>query len=76
VKVVHVARNPMEAQLVAGFLRSRGIEAFVENESLWNVRGEVPMDAGSAPTVLVRDSDHARAVQLLGEHPPGGASRR
>lgn len=75
-KVVHVAQNPMEAELVAGFLRSRGVEAFVANGNLWSVRGEVPMDSGSAPTVSVRDSDHARALQLLGEDLPGGACRR
>jgi len=76
VKLVHVARNPAEAHLVAGFLNSQGVEAFVDNENLWAVRGEIPLDAGSAPSVFVRDEDHARARQLLGEGFAGGACRR
>ena len=67
-QLVHVAKNLIEAHLVAGFLESAGIEAFVDNEMLQGVRVEVGMDASSAPRVFVRDEDHARAVQLLADH--------
>ncbi|MCE9637668.1 MAG: DUF2007 domain-containing protein [Planctomycetes bacterium] len=75
-RLLYVAKNLMDAHLVAGLLESNGIQAYVGNESLWGVRGEVGMDAGSAPNVSVRDEDHARAKQLLGEDLPGGACRR
>ena len=76
VKVVHVADNPFQANLVAGLLRSHGIEAFVGNEASFNVRGEIPMTADTLPQVVVADADYARAKQVLGEDRPGGACRR
>ena len=72
--VLRTAQSPMEAELIAGFLRSAGIDAFVDNVNLWTVRGEVAMDAGSLPRVLVRDADHARAAELLAQGTPGGAT--
>ena len=74
--LVHVGRNPLEAHVVAEFLKDRGIQAFVDNECLWGVRGEMAMDAGSAPRVFVRDEDHARARQLLAERWAAGAADR
>lgn len=76
VKLLHAARNPLEAHLVAEFLKENGVPAFVENECLWGVRGEMAMDLGSAPRVLVRDEDHAKAAALLAERWAGGASDR
>ena len=75
-KVVLVAANPFQAHLVAGLLRSNGIEAAVGNEASFNVRGEIPMTPGTLPQVLVSDADYARAKQVLGEDRPGGACRR
>ena len=76
VKVVHVAENPFQANLVAGLLRSHGIPAFVGNEATFGVLGEVPLSEGTLPQVVVADSDFARARQVLGEDRPGGACRR
>jgi len=67
VQVVHVAESLIQAQLVLGFLRAHGIEAWLENEALWGVRGEVGFDRASAPKVLVRDGDHERAAALVAE---------
>lgn len=75
-KTVLVAKDPMEAHLIAGFLASRGIEAFVQGEMLFGVRAEIGMGSSSAPTVEVRDEDHLRARQALGERLPGGACNR
>lgn len=75
-KTVHVARNPLEAELMVGFLQAHGVEAWAEGQDLWAVRGEVAMDAASAPRVVVRDGDHERASALLGQHLPGGACNR
>lgn len=74
-RTVHVARNLAEAHLIAGFLGANGVEAFVTNENLWAVRGEIPMDASTAPGVVVRDGDHDRAKALLGERLAGGSCR-
>lgn len=73
---LYVAKDLMDAHLMAGLLEANGIQAYVGNELLQGVRPEVGMDAGSSPTVFVRDEDHARAKQLLGEDLPGGACRR
>ena len=75
-KVVHVAENPFQANLVAGLLRSHGIEAFVGNEAAFNVRGEIPMTMDTLPQVVVADADYVRAKQVLGEDHRGGACRR
>ena len=75
-KVVHVAQDPMNAHLIAGFLMSRGVQAFVGNEAIFGVLGEVGFGSGSKPTVSVADGDYVKAKQLLGEDLPGGACRR
>lgn len=73
---LYVAKDLVDAHLMAGLLEANGIKAYVGNEMLQGARPEFAMDAGSAPTVFVRDEDHARAKQLLGEDLPGGACRR
>lgn len=75
-RTVLVARDPIQAHLVAGLLRERGIACEVVGEMAWTARGEAPADASTAPCVVVGDSDHARAMQVLGEDLPGGACRR
>lgn len=75
-RIVHVANDLMSAHLVAGLLRSRGIEAFVGNDATAALGGALAISEGALPTVFVSDADHARAKQALGEDLPGGACRR
>jgi Putative prokaryotic signal transducing protein len=66
---VYVAADPLDAHLVRGFLESHGIEAIVRGETLFAVRGEVPMTAETLPTVWVVHEDAvARARDLINEY--------
>ena len=62
---VFVAQHPTEAHMVVGLLASRGIGAEVHGESLFSVRGEVPVTPATLPTVWVlndTDAESARAI--------------
>jgi hypothetical protein len=68
---VFVAQHPTEAHLVAGLLASQGIGAEVLNESLFSVRGEVPVTPETLPTVwVVNDQDAEAALAILRDPPP------
>jgi hypothetical protein len=65
-KQVFVAQHPTEAHLVKGVLAAEGIEAEVQGESLFSVRGETPATADTLPTVwVVDDADASRAESIL-----------
>jgi hypothetical protein len=65
-KQVFVAQHPTEAHLVKGVLAAEGIEAVVQGESLFSVRGEAPATADTLPTVwVVDDADAPGAESLL-----------
>ncbi len=64
-KLVYLARNPLDAQVVRGALESRGIETQVRGESLWGVRGALPVSADTAPSVWVSDADEEAALNLI-----------
>ena len=63
-KPVFSARDPVEAHLLRAVLESDGIEATVQGEFLYLVRGGVPFDHHTAPSVWVADDqvDRARTV--------------
>jgi hypothetical protein len=64
VKQVYLAQNPIEASLLVDLLGGEGIEAVVQGEHLYAIRGIVPM---SYPTVWVVDDEQyeqARALAL------------
>ena len=70
-KKVYTAENPAEAHLVAGLLEEEGIQCAVEGDLLTGARMALAMDSATLPTVLVRDEDAARAIQLIAErHAP------
>lgn len=57
------AANPMEAELLVGLLRQRGIEAGLRSQGLMGGIGELPMDALHTPVwVAPAELDNARAV--------------
>lgn len=57
------AANPMEAELLVGLLRQRGIEAGLRSQGLMGGIGELPMDALHTPVwVAPAQLGNARAV--------------
>jgi len=61
VKPIFSARDPVEAHLLRAVLGSEGIAATVHGEFLYLVRGGVPFDNHTAPSVWVSDEDVDRA---------------
>jgi len=69
VKQVYLAENPIEAHIVVDLLQAAGIEAVVQGENLFAIRGAVPI---SYPTVWVLDdNDYDRARELALEYDRG-----
>jgi len=66
VKRVYIAANPADAYLVKGILEGENINAVVQGEYLWNIRGEVPITPETSPSVWVVDeSDYERPMEVL-----------
>ena len=65
-KRVYIAANPADAHLVKGILEGENIEAVVQGEYLFNIRGEVPVTPETSPSVwVVNESDYERALEVL-----------
>jgi hypothetical protein len=65
-KRVYVARTPVEAEFVRGFLESAGVPVSVRGEHLFTLRGLVPVTEDTLPGVWVtEDEDFERATALL-----------
>ncbi|MCG8409607.1 MAG: DUF2007 domain-containing protein [Phycisphaerales bacterium] len=65
---IYSAETPLDAQLIRGLLNHEGIEAVVQGESLWTVRGELPFTTETSPSVWVREENAERARELIDEH--------
>jgi hypothetical protein len=63
--MVFSARDPVEAHLLRAVLQSEGIEATVQGEYLFLVRGGVPFDGSTTPSVWVDDEDVDRARTVV-----------
>lgn len=65
-KRVYEAADPADAYLLKGLLDAADIEAVVQGEFLWGVRGDVPVPPAASPSVWVlQDSDYERAMELV-----------
>ena len=64
-KKVYLAQDLSDAHLLKGFLEGEGIEAEVQGESLWKLRGEIPITDDTSPSVWVPDADYDRAMELV-----------
>ena len=65
-KKVYVARDLSDAHLLKGFLKGENIEAEVQGESLWKLRGEIPITEDTNPAVwVIHDADYDRAMELV-----------
>lgn len=68
-KKIYTAPNPAEAHLVRGLLESYGIHSEVRGESLFSVRGELPMFGETSPTVWVLlEKDVPEAIKIIQEY--------
>ena len=68
-KQVFVAQHPTEAHFIRGLLEADGIEAQVQGESLFGIRGDGPWTPDTLPSVWVlNESDAPRALALLAEY--------
>jgi Putative prokaryotic signal transducing protein len=63
-RVIYVAANAQQAQLLAGALEEEGITAFVSNAALQTALGGVPPGFDTAPRVLVDGVHAARAREI------------
>lgn len=52
---VYIAQHPTDAHYVKGLLETLHIECFVKGETLFSVRGEVPIIDETAPSVWIFD---------------------
>ncbi len=64
---VYSASTPTEAHMIQGFLETAGITAFVQGDALFGVRGGVPMNSETAPSVWVADADFEQASTLVAD---------
>lgn len=63
---VYLAADPIDAELVRGWLAERGIEVWIHGDLLWSGVGDLA--ANEWPRLYCRDPrDHARARQLIAE---------
>jgi hypothetical protein len=65
--VIYTAANPLEAHELKNLLADEGIEAYVINDALQAVTGEVPMGWATAARVLVAEQYAVRARALAEE---------
>ncbi|MGB7157292.1 MAG: DUF2007 domain-containing protein [Tepidisphaeraceae bacterium] len=64
-KQVYSALNEADAQLVKGFLDDQGIESIIQAQALSNILGEIPVNAGTLPSIWVREEDLGRATDAI-----------
>ncbi len=61
---IYQAADPLEAEILRGYLHTHGIEIDILGAGLWAARGELQVDA--YPRLILRDErDRPRAMQLL-----------
>ncbi|HXT57502.1 MAG TPA: DUF2007 domain-containing protein [Pirellulales bacterium] len=62
--VIYTAANPLDAHELRNLLADEGIEAYIINDALQAVTGEVPLGWATAARVLVAQRDAPRARTL------------
>lgn len=71
---VYRSGDYFEAQLLLGQLRSHGIQAFLQGDSLQGGLGELPAIGHMA--IFVADDDHLAAVNLIAAYENGDLALR
>lgn len=66
---VYIGQNPTETHLVRGLLETHDIACCVKGETLFSVRGEVPITSETAPSVWIYDDeDFEKAKGIVKEY--------
>ncbi|WP_028008392.1 putative signal transducing protein [Solimonas flava] len=60
---VYAAADPLEAEILRGYLAEHGIAAEVFGAGLWGARGELPADAW--PRLVIADGAQVEAAREL-----------
>lgn len=67
----YVAAGPMQAHLFQDLLAAEGIDAVIQGEDLFAMRGELPLTNDTLPSIWVREADFERARELVLEFEEG-----
>lgn len=70
-KKVYNARDPVEAELINGFLANNDIIGAVQGGQLWGLRGALPMTSDTEPSIWVHERDFKKATLLINEWAQG-----
>jgi hypothetical protein len=71
-KKVYIAKHPTEAHLIKGLLESYSISCEVRGESLFGVRGELPITTDTFPSVWIHDDeDFEKARAIVNDYDKG-----
>ncbi len=62
---VYVAYDPIDAGMNRDILMNNGIEAIVQGETLFGLRGAIPISDTSPTVWIMDDSDFDKAVEIL-----------
>lgn len=63
--VIYRAAHPLEAHMVANFLKEAGVPAIVDGDYLTGALGDLPMGWTTAPRVLVCEKNAVAARTLI-----------
>ncbi|MBU0991068.1 MAG: DUF2007 domain-containing protein [Proteobacteria bacterium] len=64
-KKIFTAKHPTEAHMVKGLLESFNIPCQIRGESLFFIRGEIPITEDTLPTVWVDDGVEDRIIEEI-----------
>ncbi|EMB50687.1 Protein of uncharacterised function (DUF3582) [Vibrio mimicus] len=70
---IYTANNPLEAHMLMQLLRQQGIECELRGEMLFALRGEIPFDQNSAPSLwLIKPTQQEAAQRIIADflNPP------
>lgn len=73
---IYIASHPTDAHFVKGLLETQNIECCVRGETLFSVRGEVPITEETAPSVWVYDTSRLAEAEAVVADYEGGLERK
>ena len=62
---IYPATHPLEAHMLMQLLHQQGIACELRGEMLFALRGEIPMDSSSAPSLWLQKPEQKTAAQQI-----------
>ncbi|EGQ9966318.1 putative signal transducing protein [Vibrio cholerae] len=62
---IYTATHPLEAHMLMQLLHQQGIACELRGEMLFALRGEIPMDSSSAPSLWLQKPEQQTAAQQI-----------